>query len=67
MVAIRYQYVDNYLEENALFFDRTGYAFALKPLALRYIPVTIPDPTPQNPNYSYATRTVSSDYYSFNT
>lgn len=66
MVAMRYQYVDNFLEENALFFDRTGSAFALKPLALRYVPITIPDPTPQNPNYSYATRTVSSDFYSFN-
>jgi hypothetical protein len=66
MIAMRYQYVDNYLEENALFFDRASYAFALKPFALRYVPVTIPDPTPQNPNYSYATRAVSSDYYSFN-
>jgi hypothetical protein len=66
MVAMRYQYVDNFLEENAMFFDRTGSAFALKPLALRYVPITIPDPTPQNPNYSYATRTVSSDFYSFN-
>ena len=67
MIAMRYQYVDNNLEENALFFDRASYAFALKPQSLRYVAVTIPDPTPQNPNYSYATRTVSSDYYSFNT
>ncbi len=66
MVAMRYQYVDNYLEENALFFDRASYAFALKPQALRYTPVTIPDPKPQNPNYSYATRTITSDYYNFN-
>ena len=66
MVAMRYQYVDNYLEENALFFDRASYAFSLKPQALRYTPVTIPDPTPQNPDYSYATREVTSDYYSFN-
>lgn len=66
MVAMRYQFVDNFLEENALFFDTTSYAFALKPQALRYVAVTIPDPTPQNPGYSYATRTVSSDYYSFN-
>ena len=66
MVAMRYQYVDNFLEENAMFFDRTGSAFALKPQPLRYVPITIPDPTPQNPNYSYATRTVSSDFYSFN-
>ena len=63
---MRYQYVDNYLEENALFFDRASYAFSLKPQALRYTPVTIPDPTPQNPDYSYATREVTSDYYSFN-
>ena len=66
MIAMRYQYVDNYLEENALFFDRSSYAFALKPQPLRYVPVTVPDPPPQNPDYSYATRTVSSDYYSFN-
>jgi len=66
MVAMRYQYVDQNLEENALFFDACGYAFCLKPQALRYVPVTIPDPTPQNPNYSYATRKVASDYYNFN-
>lgn len=66
MVAMRYQFVDNFLEENALFFDTASYAFVLKPQALRYVPVTIPDPTPQNPNYSYATRNVSSDYYNFN-
>jgi hypothetical protein len=66
LVAMRFQYVDNYLMENALFFDRVGYAFCLKPLALRYQPVTIPVPTPQNPDYSYATRNVSTDYYNFN-
>ena len=65
MVAMRYQLVDNLLMENALFFDRAGYAFSLKPENLRYIPVTIPTPTPQNPAYSYATREVSSDFYSF--
>lgn len=66
MVAMRYQLVDNFLIENALFFDTSNYAFALKPLELRYQPVTIPDPTPQNPAYSYATRNSSTDYYSFN-
>ena len=65
MVAMRYQLVDNLLMENALFFDRAGYAFSLKPEALRYIPVTIPEPTPQNPEYSYSTRDVATDYYSF--
>jgi hypothetical protein len=66
MVAMRYQMVDNFLIESTAFFDKSNYAFCLKPIDLRYIPVTIPDPTPQNPNYSYATRTVSTDYYSLN-
>jgi hypothetical protein len=66
MVAMRYQLVDTYLMENALFFDRAGYAFALKPPELRYQPVTMPVPTEQLPEYSYATRTSSTDYYSFN-
>jgi hypothetical protein len=65
MVAMRYQFVDNNLMENALFFDRAGYAFALKPADLRYEPVTVNAPTPQLPEYSYATRTSSTDYYSF--
>jgi hypothetical protein len=65
MVAMRYQLVDNLLIENAKFFDGSTYAFALKPYELRYHPVTIPDPKPQNPAYSYATRSSSTDYYSF--
>ena len=65
MIAMRYQYVDNYLLESTLFFDRCGYAFCLKPARLRYQPVTIPDPIPQKPEYSYATRNTSTDYYSF--
>ena len=65
MVAMRYQLVDNFLMENTLFFDNCGYAFCLKPADLRYEPVTIPTPTPQNPAYSYKTRTSKTDYYSF--
>jgi hypothetical protein len=66
MVAMRYQMVDNLLMENAAFFDKCGYAFCLKPQELRYVPVTIPDPTPQDPANSYATRNVGTDYYNFN-
>ena len=66
MVAMRYQMVDNFLMENAAFFDTGGYAFCLKPADLRYEPVTIPTPTPQKESNSYATRNVSTDYYSFN-
>jgi hypothetical protein len=65
MIAMRYQFVDNNLTENALFFDRVGYAFVLKPSDLRHQPVTVKAPTQQNPDYSYATRTSSTDYYSF--
>ena len=64
MVAMRYQYIDNYLEENTTFFNTTGYAFVLKPDRLRYIPETIPVPPSQNPAYDYATRYVKTDYYS---
>jgi hypothetical protein len=66
MVAIRYQMVDNFLEAETTFFDEGGYAFVLKPENLRYQAVTIPTATPQNPNYSYATQNVSTDYYNFN-
>ena len=65
MVAIRYQLVDNFLIQNTMMFDRAGYAFDLKPADLRYTPVTIPDPEPQKQEYDYASRPVSSDYYSF--
>jgi hypothetical protein len=66
MIAMRYQLPDNFLKENNEFFNEASYAFALKPESLRYEPVTLPDPTPQNPNYSYGTRTATTDYYSFN-
>jgi len=65
-VAMRYQLVDNFLMENTQFFDRGGYAFCLKPIELRYQPVIVDDPISQNPAYSYATRTTTTDYYSFN-
>jgi hypothetical protein len=35
MVAMRYQYSDENLKEDILFFDRASYAFALKPKELR--------------------------------
>jgi hypothetical protein len=65
LVAMRYQSFDVNLEENIAFFDKSGYSFVLKPEKLRYIPITIPTPPPQNPALSYATRTITSDYYKF--
>ena len=66
MVAMRFQMIDAFLEENNTFFDEGGYAFVLKPQNLRYTETTIPEPTPQNPDYSYATRNQSTNYYNFN-
>lgn len=65
MLAMRYQTVDTNLEENDMFFNDAGRAFVLKPENLRYVPETIPDPPPQNPEVSFATREVSSDFYQF--
>ena len=65
LLGMRYPYIDVNVEENDVFFDENGHAFVLKPEPLRYIPVTIPLPPPQNPELSYATRTVQSDFYKF--
>jgi len=64
-VGMSFQNFDANMQYYSLFFDKVGHAFVLKPENLRYVPVTIPDPTPQNPANSYTTRTVSTDYYSF--
>ncbi len=65
LLGMRYQNMDANIEENNMFFDENGYAFVLKPENLRYVPITIPLPPPQNPELSYATRTVQSDFYKF--
>ena len=64
MAAMCFQNFDVNMETYSAYFAKSGSAFILKPAALRYIPVTIPDATQQNPNYSYANRTTSTDYYS---
>ena len=53
-IAMRYQMVDSFLEENNLFFEDNGSAFVLKPEKLRYQTVTIAAAPPQNPALSYA-------------
>ena len=65
MIAMVYQNFDNYLAADSAFYDKNGTAFELKPERLRYIPVYIDDPAPQNPEYSFGTRSVSADYYKF--
>jgi hypothetical protein len=65
LLGMRYQKIDTNIEENDIFFDDNGYAFVLKPEPLRYVPITIPLPPPQNPELSFATKTVKSDFYHF--
>ncbi len=65
MIAMRYQSVDNNLDESNLFFDEQGYAFVLKPDSLRYIEQTIQAPPPQTPDVSYANREIKGQYYNF--
>jgi Phosphatidylinositol-specific phospholipase C, Y domain len=66
LVAMRYQKNDTNLQENKAFFDKCGYAFALKPEKLRYIEVVVDAPTEQDPALSFQTRSIETDYYAFN-
>uniref|UniRef100_A0A6C0B0A3 PI-PLC Y-box domain-containing protein n=1 Tax=viral metagenome TaxID=1070528 RepID=A0A6C0B0A3_9ZZZZ len=66
MIAMMYQKNDLNLQENNVFFNNCGYAFCLKPEKLRFVPVLIPEPPPQDPALSFEQRTVTSDYYAFN-
>jgi hypothetical protein len=66
MTAIMYQKYDVNLQMDNSLFDKIGYAFVLKPERLRYIPITIDPPVSQDQSLTYQTRTVTSDYYSFN-
>jgi hypothetical protein len=65
MIAMRYQLNDANLQENNKFFNDAGCAFVLKPENLRYIPITVSSPTPQNPAVSYEPRTVATKNYSY--
>ena len=66
MVGMCFQNFDSNMEYYDLFFDAVGSAFVLKPAPLRFVPLTIPEPTKQNPELSYKERTVESDFYKFN-
>ena len=66
MAAMCFQNFDANLEYYALFFDGEGHAFVQKPEHLRFIPTTVKVPPPLPEEYSYAERTIESDYYSFN-
>jgi len=65
LLGMRYSKIDTNIQENDIFFNDNGYAFVLKPDRLRYTPVTIPLPPPQNPDLAFAPRTIESDFYKF--
>jgi len=61
--AMSFQNFDTNMEHYDLFFDSTGSAFVLKPLPLRFIPITVDAPPPPNPAHSYEDRTTTTDFY----
>jgi len=65
-IGMRYQIIDGSVEESDIFFDEAGSAFVLKPINLRYVPIVLETPPPQDPANSYATKTITSDYYTVN-
>lgn len=65
LVGMCYQNYDSNMEFYEAFFAEKNSAFVLKPENLRYVQVTVKVPPPQDPALSYASRSVSSDYYNF--
>jgi len=65
MLGMKYQTVDENIEENDIFFDEVGYAFVLKPEPLRYKEIVVDTPESQDPKLSYETRQISTDFYNF--
>ena len=64
-LGMRFPTFDANLQESNLFFDLAGTAFVLKPEKLRFKIVTIDPPNDPDPNLSYATREIKSDFYQF--
>lgn len=62
-IAMNYQNYDEHLEFIDSFFENEGHAFVLKPEELRYIPVTIKNPSKQDPKLGYGPRTASKPYF----
>jgi hypothetical protein len=66
MVFMDYSEPDSNLALMLTMFNEAGSAFVLKPKSQRYIPVTIKKPPPQNPDLSYAPKTLSKPYFTAN-
>lgn len=63
-VCMNMQNIDSHLVYTLNFFNKNQSAFVLKPKELRYQPVTIQKPLPQNPKLSYSQRLVQKPYFS---
>jgi hypothetical protein len=65
MAAMSIQTFDSNLDFYNNFFNQAGTAFVLKPIELRHQPINITVPNPPPASHSYASRDLSSDFYSF--
>ena len=63
MPCMNFQNLDSNLQYYLNFFNKSGSAFSLKPVALRYVPVTVVPPKTQNPKLSYARRVIKKPYF----
>jgi len=63
MPCMNFQNMDTNLQYYLEYFNKKGSAFALKPAELRYIPVEMKQPTPQDPKLSYARRVIKKPYF----
>jgi hypothetical protein len=66
MPAMCFQTNDSFLTAYNTLFEQAGYAFLLKPLKLRYVPVTVEEAPPIDPNLSYGYKEHKTNYYNFN-
>ena len=66
MPAMCFQTNDSFLTAYNTLFEQTGFAFLLKPLKLRYVPVTVEEAPPIDPNLSYGYKEHKTNYYNFN-
>lgn len=63
MICMNYSIADNNLKYYCGLFNDAGLAYILKPEDERYVITTIPDPTPQDPNLSYARKTIEKPFF----
>lgn len=66
MSAMCFQNNDVFLQAYTEQFNTQGSAFILKPVSLRYVPVTVTAPPPIDPALSYGYTTHATNYYNFN-